>query len=397
MDCVANAGLSTEDPAKFGGQLIWRVPTPRPIAARIAIAGDFLPGGRLVPPPGADWSGPAARLAAYFADIDTTFLNLEAAVDAGDLQPRTLGGLGDIVSAPVQAVEYLRAIRSQAVGIANNHTYDFGSRGVARTRAAIERYGMVGVGGDSHASERPDVFLWQGPGSLRVGLWAAAKASSDLATRGRRGVEPANLARGREALEEIKRRGARFCIALLHVGTMRASRPDPEDFRLMNSLAQAGFDLVTASHSHRIAGYKQLERDGNRDAFCFFGLGSLVSGYVNAPLEREGLIVVAALDEEGELVALEVRPVLLDGSGFGTVPAEAEHEMIVGRFQRLSVEIEDGSYEQEFYREVSRGLGRLYARDLRAAFRADGLRGLARKAGRVRMRHVKRLLHRVAV
>jgi len=63
----------------------------------------------------------------------------------------------------------------------------------------------------------------------------------------------------------------------------------------------------------------------------------------------------------------------------------------------LSAEIRDGSYEKEFYREVSRGLGRLYARDIHAAFRAAGLRGLARKAGRMRMRHVKRFLHKVTV
>ena len=71
--------------------------------------------------------------------------------------------------------------------------------------------------------------------------------------------------------------------------------------------------------------------------------------------------------------------------------------MMLNRFQTLSAEINDGSYEGEFYREVSRGLGRLYARDIRAAFRAAGLRGLARKAGRVRMRHVKRFFRRVSV
>jgi hypothetical protein len=155
--------------------------------------------------------------------------------------------------------------------------------------------------------------------------------------------------------------------------------------------------VVAASHSHRIAGYQRVERENRHDSFCFFGLGSLVSGYAKSPLEREGLIVVAALDSHGKLVSLEVRPVLIDDTGFGVVPEAADREMIVNRFQMLTTEISDGSYENEFYREVSRGLGRLYARDIRAAFRAAGLRGLARKAGRVRMRHVKRFFRKVAV
>jgi len=40
-------------------------------------------------------------------------------------------------------------------------------------------------------------------------------------------------------------------------------------------------------------------------------------------------------------------------------------------------------------------LGELYIRDVRAAFRSAGVRGLAVKASRLRLRHVKRLMHRV--
>ncbi len=380
-----------------GGLVLWRAANSRPIASRIAIAGDFLPGGDLTLPAANDWVQPASRLGGYFEDIDTTFLNLEATVDTGGLAPRTLGGLGDIVSAPTEALDYLRAIRAQAVGMANNHAYDFGDRGVARTRAAIDRCGMVGLGGDSHRLDRPDVFIWQGPDSTSVGFWAAARASSDTTAERERGVEPATVSRGQHACEILRRSGAQFCVALLHAGCMRTNRPEPEDVLLMRSLAQIGFDLVAASHSHRVAGYQRVQRANRADAFCFFGLGSLVSGYVRSALEREGLIVVAALDATGSLVSVEIRPVIIDATGFGMVPEAADFEMIVNRFQMLSAEINDGSYEDEFYREVSRGLGRLYARDIRAAFRAAGLRGLARKAGRIRMRHVKRLFRRVAV
>ena len=85
----------------------------------------------------------------------------------------------------------------------------------------------------------------------------------------------------------------------------------------------------------------------------------------------------------------------LDGAGFGKIPgAETKQEMLA-RFRGLSAELEDGSYERLFYDDVSQGLARLYMRDARAAFRAAGIRGLARKARRMRLRHLKRLVHKV--
>jgi len=338
----------------------------------------------------------ANRLAGHFEDVDTSFVNLEACIDADGLNSRALIGLGQIVSARPGSLNYLRGIRADMVGIANNHSYDYGDHGVARTKAALARNEMVSLGAGALLADPADHFIWQGPGSVRVGFWAAAKAASDAATLHRRGLEPATLARGEQALGVMKSGGASFCVALLHAGCMRASRPEPEDLRLMESLAAAGFNVVAASHSHRIAGFKRLSGGRNENAFCFFGLGSIVSGYVNGQLEREGLVVVAGLSAEGKLVSLEVRPVLLDATGFGACPSPQDGAMILNRFRALTAELSDGSYERQFYREVSQGLGRLYLRDAHAAFVSAGLRGLARKTVRLRMRHMKRLLHKVA-
>jgi hypothetical protein len=132
-----------------------------------------------------------------------------------------------------------------------------------------------------------------------------------------------------------------------------------------------------------------------RTNFSFYGLGSLVSGYISCAAEREGLIVVAGLSSTGALVRLEARPVWLDESGFGSIPGAVGRQEILERFRALSAEIGDGSYERLFYHDVSQGLTRLYLRDAQAAFRAAGIRGLANKARRVRVRHVKRLMHKV--
>jgi hypothetical protein len=387
--------------------VLWASPPDRTIAARIGIAGDFLPAGKLTfsnhfstrrsphCSPDDAWREMAARLAPHFEDAAISVANLEAALDSSDLPARPLYGLGDIVSAPSACLEYLESIHASILGIANNHIYDFGAEGIARTREAISAREMVALGAGRDLCSEPEVTVWQGPEGIRVGFWAAARATSDPATRHSAGVEPATVARGLAALNHFRRQGAPFCIALLHAGCLRTNYPDPEDVELMDRLAEMGFDIVAASHSHRIGGAKIVQSEDDRQAFCFYGLGSLVSGYVASPAEREGLIVVAALDREGALVQIEVRPVLLGDSGFGEIPSPPMRHAILDRFTRISAAIADGSYERAFYRDMSNGLLRLYVRDAALAFRQFGMRGLARKAARVRMRHMKRLVHAV--
>jgi hypothetical protein len=286
-------------------------------------------------------------------------------------------------------------IRAEAVGIANNHSYDFGEAGVQQTRQAIAQRGMIPLGAGRTLQSAPEASVWQGPGEIRVGFWAAGKATYDPARRQSSGVEPATVGRAREALQALKKQGARFCIALLHAGCLRTNRPDPEEVALLDSLARSGFDIVAASHSHRIGGAKQIGTSPGVPRFCLYGLGSLASGYVDFPLDREGLIAVAGFDLRGNLVRVELRPVMIAETGFGEVPSPEISRAILDRFRLLSSEIADGSFERLFFEDVCPGLLQLYLRDAQAAFQQSGLRGLARKATHLRIRHVRRLLHKV--
>jgi poly-gamma-glutamate capsule biosynthesis protein CapA/YwtB (metallophosphatase superfamily) len=375
--------------------VFWESPNREPVVANIAVAGDFLPAGKLEFPAKQDWTGMASKLAPCFDDIAISFANLECPLDVEGLRARPLCGLGQIVSAPSESLDYIAAIRAKIISISNNHIYDFGDEGIEQTRRAVTRREMVPVGAGHTLGNAPETYIWPGPNNIRVGFWAAAKAASDFARRGSPGVEPATIERAAQALSELKSRRAQFCIALLHAGVIRTNRPDPEDVALLDSFAKIGFQLTLASHSHRISGSKIVSADKDQPAFCFYGLGSLVSGYVAHPLEREGLAVVAGLNAHGNLFRLEVRPIWLNETGFGEVPTQEMSETILDRFQALSQEIADHSYERLFYQDVSRGLLRLYARDARSAFRQSGLRGIARKAARVRMRHIRRLIHKV--
>ncbi len=374
--------------------ILWKSARAETIAVRIAVAGDFLPAGSLEPPRGG-WGDAARALAPHFADVATSFVNLECSLDAEDLPARPPAGIGQLVSAPAPSLEFLQAIRCGIVGSANNHSFDFRRAGAERTRATISRRCMIPLGTGRTLNSVPDVFVWRGPGDVRVGFWAAAIASRDLATRTFPGVEPATVARASKAIRELKSHGAVVSIALLHAGCLRTNRPDPAEVDRMDGIANCGFRVVAASHSHRVGGARIFTGHSAAPSFCFYGLGSIASGYIASDVEREGLIVIAGLTARGDLARVEVRPVLLGTSGFGEAPAPGGADVILERFRALSAEIADKSAARLFYSDMSEGLVGLYLRDVRAALRQSGLRGLARKARRIRLRHVKRLVRAV--
>ncbi len=170
------------------------------VATRVAVAGDFLPAGNLAFRPGAGWRDMALDLADYFDDVSATFMNLECPVGDKVLRSRPLNGIGQIVFAADDALEYLQTINVQALGIANNHTYDFSDAGLKQTRVAISGREMTPLGAGHTTIDPPEVFVLHGPHNLRVGFWASAKATHHAASRELAGVEPATHTRAIEAL-----------------------------------------------------------------------------------------------------------------------------------------------------------------------------------------------------
>jgi poly-gamma-glutamate capsule biosynthesis protein CapA/YwtB (metallophosphatase superfamily) len=361
---------------------------------RIAIAGDFLPASGLRLPAYLTWEQVASSIREQFNPIDAAILNLECSINVGQSKPRRKLGLGDNFAAPSNVLAFPRVLGAKIIGLANNHTCDYGEEGLESTRRAILDAGLVPLGIASSLSESPDVATIKTQSGLCIGFWAAARHLPELAARRRSGVEPATCKRAKDALTILRACGSTVNIAFLHAGLEHSNRPDPDDVALMDDLARMGFDVVAASHSHRISGHKHIRRADGSSAFCFYGLGSISSGVIYSPLEREGLAVVAGFRSSGELTRVETHPIYLEESGWGTIPETTIAHAVLDRFMNLSQEIRDGSYCQLFYRDTGKGLFGRQFRDVRAAFQNGGVRGLASKLGRVRMRHLTRVLHK---
>jgi poly-gamma-glutamate capsule biosynthesis protein CapA/YwtB (metallophosphatase superfamily) len=361
---------------------------------RVALAGDYLPSAGVGVTAKCDWKCQSAKLAPYFENIDLAIANLECPVDVKRCPARPKIGLGENFSAPLESLEYLSALRIKLVGIANNHIYDYGPQGLRYTQEAIERRGLSAIGSGRSLVESPEVFVAETPFAARIGFWAAARNLPELATRRHAGVEPATPARAKAAITELQRRKTNLNIAFLHAGIEHTNRPDPDDVEFMDELIELGFDVVAASHSHRIGGYRAATGKDGRPAFCFYALGSLSSGIKYSALEQEGLILVIGLDEFGEIAQVEVQPLQISTEGWGMIPDWASAKTILDRFMMLSLEIAEGSYGHRFYEDTGKDLVRRQFRNLRAAYKRGGLSGLAQILSRIRMRHLNRVLHK---
>lgn len=372
---------------------VWEKKDAR-VRFRIALAGDYLPSAGVGETADCDWKCRAAKLAPYFENIDLAIANLECPVDVGRCAARPKIGLGESFCAPPESLEYLSALRVKLVGIANNHIYDYGEEGLRRTQEAIKRKGLTPIGSGRSLGESPEVFAAETPFVGQIGFWAAARNLPELAARKRAGVEPATTARAGAAIRELRRRRTNLNIAFLHAGIEHTNRPDPDDVEFMDELIALGFDVVAASHSHRIAGYRAATGKDGRPAFCFYGLGSLSSGIKYSTLEQEGLMPVIGMDEHGEIAQVEVQPLQISTEGWGMIPEWPSAKTILDRFMMLSLEIAEGSYGQRFYEDTGKDLVRRQLRNLRAAYEKGGLPGLGQILSRIRMRHINRVLHK---
>jgi Bacterial capsule synthesis protein PGA_cap len=373
--------------------LLWNDPSSA-VVARFGIAGDFLPASGLKPVGAQTWSEMARPLVDAFGELDFALVNLESPVNVGSLPPRTKPSLGDTFNAPQEALDYLRALKCKVVSLANNHTYDYDSSGVATTEGALKAAGIVPLGISQNLEEPPSVHVLNLGDNARIGIWCSALGLRECATKKSAGLEPATIERGKAALSLLKSQGATCCVAFLHAGAEGTNRPDPGAVTLMDSLAREGFDLVAACHSHRTSGFADVVRQSSPyPAFCFYGLGSLSSGVIYSELEREGLLALIGLNSEGRIASVEAKPIYLAGPGWGTIPTREQAESILSNFLAVSREILDGSYEHGFYSDAGRHFLQAQWRDLSLAFNRAGLRGVLSKVGRLRMGHLRTLFH----
>lgn len=266
---------------------------------------------------------PLGKASPWLQDADLVLGNLESAIVGDDIEPPPMpetGPMPFILNTPSSAPDALREAGFDVLSLANNHTLDYGSAGLAETANRLEQAGLltVGAGENIDAAYRPLVVdvkgvrlaflafnLIGGYQDAEPGGWANAAWDEELAGQA--------IAQAQKQADAV--------IVSIHWGDEYLIHPTAIQRRVAQIVLDAGVDLVIGHHPHVIQG---TEVSGN--SFVAYSLGNFVFDQEDLPETRRGLALRAVFDAHGlrGVQALPVsamrRPYLLNIEEAGDLP-----------------------------------------------------------------------------
>jgi hypothetical protein len=257
----------------------------RPPGYRLLIAGDVhhgdnyrSSGARIAAERGYDYS--FQHLRPLIGRADYAVVNMET--PATDLLTSPISKRFLHRTSPTGAPPAYARAGIRAVGLANNHSMDYGVPGLADTLRALKasRIRALGAGADLAAAEQPLLLRVGGEGApvRHVALFSMFERRPEFegphsfyAAPGRPGVAAIDPARFAKLVELARRRyDDLFVIASAHWGRNYAWST-PEQQAMGRKLVDAGADLVVGHHGHN---FQEMELyDGK---WILYGIGNFL-------------------------------------------------------------------------------------------------------------------------
>ncbi|MEX2190705.1 MAG: CapA family protein [Bacteroidota bacterium] len=264
-----------------------------------------------------------------FRGYDIVFANLESQItdQGGETQhPRD----PYIFAAPPQAAQALQQGGISVVSTANNHAFDYGSRGLRETVDFLEQANVrfTGTSKDSVGMFNPALIRRNG---ITVGFVAYTEfVNQKGAWQGRISLYHAGRAKKEIA---VLRESADFIVASYHGGVEYVDRPPKHTLAQMRQLIDAGADVVIGHHPHVPQGIEQY-----KGKWIFHSLGNFVFLQTQREWTQKSFAVaieLAADSRTGRIDQITLLPVLASNQPNFAVPPFVR-ETIFNRLKELS-------------------------------------------------------------
>lgn len=228
---------------------------------------------------GDDYDYPFAGVRPYFENDDFTLVNLEGALtDYNVPVQKTYRFRG-----PPAYAKILSGSGVEAVTLANNHSGDYGERGLSDTRAALEAEGVLYV-------DDGGTLLVETERGLKIGFCAFFWNGWQQA----------------EAIAALQEAGAQLIVAVWHWGDEGSYSPNGNQTAWAHAAIDAGAHLVIGSHPHVL---QRIEQYGN-GAICY-SLGNFSFGGNVNPRDKDTVVIRqhVFLNEDGTVTVGETEAV----------------------------------------------------------------------------------------
>jgi poly-gamma-glutamate synthesis protein (capsule biosynthesis protein) len=217
-------------------------------------------------------------VAELFAHDDLTVVNLEgpltdetSPVDKGE--PPVFW-----FRSPPEYVEILKSGGVEACNLANNHTLDYGSAGLAQTKEVLDSAGIGHFGFD-------DTLLREVNG-IRIGFFGFAFDS--------------NAYNIRAIMDSLWADGAEVIVAYFHDGIEREYAPSSSQIAAAHTAIDYGASAVIMSHPHVIQGVEYYN-----DGFIAYSLGNFCYGGHTNPADKDSMVVQLEFTRTAESITCE--------------------------------------------------------------------------------------------
>ncbi len=242
------------------------------------------------------------------SEADIAIVNLESAIGTGGVKASKQFAF----LAPDSAFDALSSSGVDVIGMANNHSLDYGQEGLQQTLAAISAKGapVSGVGNNEQEAMAPRTFTIRGQ-TISV-IVATQVLDSNLitdwtATENHPGVASAKRTESLLRTVSEARRVSDTVVVFLHWGTEKQHCPNDAQVTLSQSLATAGADIIVGGHAHRVQGAGYLG-----SSYVAYGLGNLQFKTSSEDARETGILTLSVT---GRSVASPTwHPARIDGS-----------------------------------------------------------------------------------
>ncbi len=192
------------------------------------------------------------ELLPIFNAADFRMLNLENILYNGS--EGAIKKSGPNLKCNTDFINFLKALNTNAVGLANNHYGDYGKLGMNSTLECLEQSGITHAGGGNNIEEayRPCVFKKDGES---VAVIAVCENEFSVATENTAGVAGFNLKRLADKIKEEKQKND-YVTVYFHGGNEFNPFPSPGKVDLYRLFIDLGADCVMAMHTHCPQGYE---------------------------------------------------------------------------------------------------------------------------------------------
>jgi hypothetical protein len=277
---------------------LYRVPPPKS-AARLIFGGDVML-GRSCAAKIQNGTDPFEGIAPLVRQASFAAANLEC----------TISKLGTAANryafrAPIESAQLLRRAGFGAMGLANNHAFDFGVAALHDSAAHLFREGIESVGVETPSRKACDPNFFSLPEGKTIALFAINNVDPKPTSQ----IDTASVRAQLRAAITKARSHADLVVCLVHWGIESSEKITDEQRELARWLVDRGVDLVVGSHPHCV---QPLDFYHGRP--IAYSLGNLVfDGAPTVASWNHGALLDVRSDEGAKISSVSLVPVILEG------------------------------------------------------------------------------------